>query len=801
MTHRRAGRETLERPLLGLFILLVVVGFVAASRAADELDLYADEQKRLIDDSARPIAERQRMALSLARTLDRAAQGASSVEARRSRWSQAIAILDAFNSKNPRHSEADVFALQASIFVWAHAHSWIDQVEVDSGATAARRRAIELLDESVHRLSNLVESRKRSTDPLSETVRFRLARALEDRAQLSPEKSRDTEAWRERALALLSPPIKDESCRSFANLLEAEVLSGLKRFDEALEPLDAIAKGKTSPPVADLISARITVLLGMKRLGDAWKALEECNLEGPRKDLLAVRVRLAQRSELAPGKDRVAAETDLFRRCERLRKAETPDGRAALRDLARSIREPDPELGADAWDTLAEGRLLLGDPVEASRLDSKGADAASSRDQPDLAAQLRFRAGGILFQAGKFVEADALFSRLAADNHAGSVRPRAGLLRALARGRALAAKRPDFQQVDYVRALEDQIRDFPEDSTSFEARWLLGLARLASGDRQGASSLWQAIPRDRPRGLDAKLALMGLEEDQIEADRQNGDPSEVVSRMDRVRKEFEKLRDESPAMSDRAEIELARARLELIPEVGRPEEAQAACEHALGLPHRADVHRRARMLRAVALAERRRFSEAEGDIRLHVSEASTQDLMELASRLDRAASHNESDTDRRRIGQILRQVLKVARARTDELAPADQAETGLRYARTLLFSGDPDAAKAVLPSLSRAQIRNDSRLLRELADLYERLDLNREAVDAYRDLAGRLEPGTLGWFAARYGQAAAYARSKEPQAARRLIEATSLLHSEMGGAVMKSRFARLRMKLDPGGAR
>jgi hypothetical protein len=55
--------------------------------------------------------------------------------------------------------------------------------------------------------------------------------------------------------------------------------------------------------------------------------------------------------------------------------------------------------------------------------------------------------------------------------------------------------------------------------------------------------------------------------------------------------------------------------------------------------------------------------------------------------------------------------------------------------------------------------------------------------------------GSSPWLEARYGLALAYYRSGKPEQARKLIDATALLHPELGGAALRARFEHLRQRL------
>ena len=118
----------------------------------------------------------------------------------------------------------------------------------------------------------------------------------------------------------------------------------------------------------------------------------------------------------------------------------------------------------------------------------------------EKAATFRLRAGALLFEAGKFDEADRLLSRVTDDPAASAGEPKAGLLLALARGQALTLKKPGASRTAYISALETQLRDFPNDSTTSETRWLLGKAQLESLDSKRAEATWAAIPPTIPTG-------------------------------------------------------------------------------------------------------------------------------------------------------------------------------------------------------------------------------------------------------------------------------------------------------------
>ena len=117
----------------------------------------------------------------------------------------------------------------------------------------------------------------------------------------------------------------------------------------------------------------------------------------------------------------------------------------------------------------------------------------------------------------------ALLSRVADDPRAGAFRPKAGMLRAMARGRALAGSVPGVTPTTYAESLEKQIVDFPADPVTDEARWLLGTFLRANGEPGKAEPFWTAIAPGSPRWLDARLAIAEIKQAEVETELLGGD--------------------------------------------------------------------------------------------------------------------------------------------------------------------------------------------------------------------------------------------------------------------------------------
>jgi tetratricopeptide (TPR) repeat protein len=489
----------------------------------------------------------------------------------------------------------------------------------------------------------------------------------------------------------------------------------------------------------------------------------------------------------------------LFRRIAALRASGAPEARLALVELARRLVEPDANQEAEAWEAVAEGALAVGDFARASRLGVKAAARAQALGHAEQAATLRLRAGAYLYQAERYGEADTLLTQVVDDPNAGAARPGAGMLRALARGRALALGRPGATRKAYVDALEAQIRDFPGDPSTHEARWLLGRIRLAASDRASALALWSTITPGTPRWIDARLAIARLDQDELDALRIGNDRKRVEASYEEARTFLAESLEQARGDVDRAEVELALVRLELTPIVGHPDEARHRCEQVLHSASQPAQHDRARRLQIVALAELNRFVEAEQLARDESTRSRPADLLEIARLLDHVASDSESDLRMRRFGLILRVLLAHAMERPEELPEGQAAEFRLRLSRSLVFRGDDVGARRALAAWNGRlpEAEDDDRFLRDLADTYFRLEAYPMAIDVERLRLKRLATGSLPWFDARYHLALAEYRAGKAKDALHLIDATAILHPELGGGELRDKFLRLRQRIGP----
>jgi hypothetical protein len=740
-------------------VLIVALATSSFGQAPEPAPTLA-ELRAGLEDPAIPVAERARRALEVASTLDQAAQRTSNPAERQARWNDAIALLDGFVSANPEVESARLIRFQAGVYAWAVAQGLVDRAELSVETAPIRLEATKGLEAAVGRLRAVPLKPDEATQPFGQNLRFRLAQAIADRARLLPERSPGRLDLEREALGLLDPMLTAPRLGGFARLLRSDLAGRLGLFGQAQLEVEEAAKADPPPPIPALLAAKVTALAGREMFAEARAAIDAAKVDEPLKGLLRLRVVLDRRAELPPGKARGEVDAEAFRIAETFRGSSRPESRRGLIELARAIDEPTLDAPAEWWDLLAEGHLRLGDPSRAGRLDAKGGDRAEALGKPELAATLRFRAGGCLFEAEKFEEADARLSSLVASPTAPrATRARAGMLRALARGRGLALKQPWTSRKAYLDALESQTRDFGDDPASGEARWLLGKARLASGDRAGANQLWAGIAHGNARWLEAQLASAELLREDVEGQRINRDAAASRKSIEIARNALRKGLDQASDGLEAMELGLRKMKLELIPEAGSPGEALETCDRLLRKASTPEQHELARLGRMVALAQLGRFLEAERIAREDARVASPRAVLPALRLLDRSATDTDGDLSRRRFGLILRIFTSRFVDRPEELDPADRDEVRVRHIRALIFSGDLPAARSDLTAWGGPGRAEDEELLRSLADMYLRLDAFDLAAEAERLRASRLLAGSPLWFDARYGLALAYFRS------------------------------------------
>jgi hypothetical protein len=780
--------------------ILIVTMAAAAQQPAPmsdaELSQHLASIRAQLANPGIDLGRRAGLAQDMAGTLDRAAQSAADLEVRRERWGEAIALIDRFTRENPDEPLDRQLRFQAAVFRWAQAQTWVQAAAFEPGNPRNRERAVALLEDALERLRSISAIGDRTT--LGDNLRFRLAQALADRAELEPAGSAARKAGEAAAMDLLEQPATELGLAGFWHLLKAELLFRGANPAEAGRELEAALQAKPAPPEPEVFAVKIPLLIGQKQFAEAMQAVEASHLEAPIKGLWKVRIRLAELARLPDGEDRRRIHAELFREIRALRGAQASESRLALLELARAGIEPGAGEPPDAWDALADAYQGAGDLAKAAGAAARAADGAAAAGRADAAAGYRLRAGAFSFQAGRFADADAALSRVADDPAAGPIRPRAGMLRALARGRTLALRAPGASAAAYTEALERQVRDFPAEPVTHEARWLLGELALAASDRRRARDLWAAIPPDSPRWLDARLAIAVLDRDELDRLLINPDRRRLAPSFSQADASLAESIHQARSEDVTARLSLARARLNLVPTAGRPEVARDLCDRVARLPVSPAILYRARLLRMIALVELGRYIEAEREAQTHSdwdlpSEHAA--LLDAVRLLDQGATIAATDLRQRRFGLVLKLILESVLTLDQNFEAAQLIELKMRMTRALLFVGDDLEARRSLSAWKGTPDTDSDRLLRDLGDTYSRLEVYSLDVDVQRLRLQNNPAGSMPWFDARYALALAYYHTGQYKEAAQLIDATAILHPDLGGGELHEKFIRLRQRL------
>jgi tetratricopeptide (TPR) repeat protein len=784
--------------VLGLFAAVITAASAQEPMADDELARHLTTIRSQIENVTIDLARREELALEMAGTLDRAGQSSPDSDVRQRRWSEAIELLDWFLKENPDPPRERQVRFQAAVLRWAQGRSWTETGLLSPDDQKPRQQAAAALDNAIERFRSVAGGGNNPT--LADNLRFRLAEALADRADLEPRGTPSRKSQESEALNLLDQAPTETGLAGFWHLLKADLLRRLGKSAEAEKEIAIAVKSTPAPPPREVVEVNIPLLIELGRYGEAVKSLEASRLDKPVMALWMVRIRLAQLASPPAGPERFNLESELFGWIKDLRAGTSLERRLALLDLARSALVPDQKQPSDVWESLADAYGAAGEPAKAGAEMVRAADRAAALGQAAEAAAYRLRGGGFLFQAGLYLEADKILSRAAADPAAaGALRAKAGMLRCLARGRALALGLPGVSGGSYATGLEQQLRDFPADPSTNEARWLLGQLAVAAGDRPRAETLWSAIALESPRWLDSRLAIAALDRQDLDRQQINPERHRLMELFERADRFLDRAIEQAQSEPGKAELLLARARLDLTPNVGKPEMARELCGRVSRLPGAAGFQYQARLYRLVALVELGRYVEAERDAQNHWSwsTSSEQDaLFDAVRLLDQCAASAETDLRQRRFGLVLRLIVEPLVTSSDEKTDQNQhSELAMRLTRAFLFTGADREARRSVAAWRGGPQSTDERLLRDLGDTYHRLEAHALNIDVQRLRLKNTPSGSLPWLDARYALALAYFHTGRLKEAAQLIDSTSILHPELGGNALHDKFIHLRQRL------
>ena len=165
--------------------------------ADDDLARHLTTIRSQIENVTIDIGRREELPLDMAATLDRAAQLSPNPYVRHRRWSEALSCLIGFLKDNPDPPRERQVRFQAALLRWAQGRSWTETALLGRDDHKPRQMAVAAFDNAIDRFRSIAGAGNNPT--LADNLRFRLAEALADRADLEPagaaaRRSRESEA-------------------------------------------------------------------------------------------------------------------------------------------------------------------------------------------------------------------------------------------------------------------------------------------------------------------------------------------------------------------------------------------------------------------------------------------------------------------------------------------------------------------------------------------------------------------------------------------------------------------------------
>ena len=368
--------------------------------------------------------------------------------------------------------------------------------------------------------------------------------------------------------ACLGQPPETGGLAGYWHLLKADLLRRSKKPAEAEKEVAAAVKSTPAPPAREVVEVNVPLLIELKRYRRRGQvAGESSRLDKPVMALWMVRIRLAQLGGLPAGRRAVHRSSPTCfagsTSCEPGRRSSGGRRYWTWRGLRLSRTRTSRRKSGMRW------------PMPTGRRESPR--KAGRRDGARRGSGGRARAGR---RSGRLIgcAAAASCSRPACISRPIRSYPAPPTTRPPARfaprRHARAAWRaaapwpsglPGASSVSYTAALEQQLRDFPTDPSTNEARWLLGQIAVAAGDRARAEAFWSAIATASPRWLDSRLAIAALDRDALDRQQINPDRHQMMELFERADRFLEDSIRQARSEQATAELLLARARLNLTP--------------------------------------------------------------------------------------------------------------------------------------------------------------------------------------------------------------------------------------------
>ncbi len=348
---------------------------------------------------------------------------------------------------------------------------------------------------------------------------------------------------------------------------------------------------------------------------------------------------------------------------------------------------------------------------------------------------------------------------------------------------------------EYAQLLAEHIRRWPQGDTAGKARWWLGQFHAAQRQWDKAMDAYQDIPSHDPRFADAVAAIARCYQGWLG---QRADIDPVAQR--RLALEGIRFFDQihgsdkgtASAGASLAAVEAARLRLYGL----GAEFAEAARQLRRALDQTQSPPPawlpRARLYLVYALAAQGEQWEEAHQLLEQVEGVTAEDLHEFVDALARLLDQRRT-AGRKEIAELQLKVLDIQSVRAARQEGGRSKSLAMARAAALAAADRREAAQKAYEELVERYA--DDGLLQEK---YAQLLLHgRQQADwqaallRWRQVQRHSPPGSPRWFRAKYSQALAHQRLGNTPQAIRIIQLTEVLHPQLGGPQMKTRFAEL----------
>lgn len=751
---------------------------------------------------------------------------ASPVEQQAARWTQAQEVLDDFLARYPRHPKLLLVRAQGALVELARAQRLREDAELANEDLSATKAARDALRGAVARAKGLhgdVETQLHGPAPdgkrqagmltlaelqsLELNVRLHWARGLREQALSYRETSADRINSLSQALEVLKPLGTLEPNTSFAWSARLDEIGCLRMIEDATAAehrLQALASAVPPPELQGHLRAeRTRVALARGQLDEALAEAAPGAPRGPsdwsEADLALLETYLAlwaqaelrrQRARGAEWERAASDQTESIVREHGLRAARRADLLLA-RHLAGREEAPLPATQL----RVAEGLDRGGKPVEALAAYDRTVELARAQGLAELAFSAELAAARVEQEQEHFGAAAERFRALAlkAPQH-----PRAAEAHLLAVHCAAqqARSQPAPELEAYQRLLVEHLATWPKGSTAAQAQSWLGRLHEQQGDYAAAIEMLSRIKSDAPQFAEAVPAIGRSYENWLAALRQQRRPTaaiaaKAVAYFDAIVAPGGTLPRSWTPLERAAAIAEARILLRQSPRDAQRAEALASAALDGQPPPTPDEQHALQALRIAASVAADRVLQAAQAWEQSPLSAGPQSLW-LVETL--AELRGSAAADRRSaIARLELTIVDDLAGEAAKLAPATRLELERRRAELLAITGRRSEAVGSLTALA-SQHPSDGQTQEALAQLLgggDRFSVL-QAVDKWREVAGKCRPGSPRWWRAHYGLARAQLDLGQTAECLATIKRVGGTPGDFGGEEMKARFVQLK---------